>query len=178
MLYDEKLETYAQELMELAFRWAREEDPTQPLTVCAWRLPEEVEGETFYQHPLDRAALALSDVISYHAYTNTARMTAIIQQLQQLERPLFCTEWLARHVGSTIEEQLPLMYIANVAPYQWGLVRGKTQTWLPWPVVMKESVDYCRLWFHDVFEENGIPFSRKEIALIRRLRHIAQPSRA
>jgi len=52
-------------------------------------------------------------------------------------------------------------------------VRGKTQTWLPWPVVMKESTDYCRLWFHDVFEENGIPFSRREIALMQQLRKIA-----
>ena len=129
--------------------------------------------EIFYQHPLDQTALALSDVVSYHAYTHTARMTAIIQQLQTLGRPLFCTEWLARHVGSTIEEQLPLMYAAKVAPYQWGLVRGKTQTWLPWPVVMKESTDYCRLWFHDVFEENGIPFSRREIALMQQLRKIA-----
>ncbi|HHQ5872533.1 TPA: 1,4-beta-xylanase, partial [Enterobacter hormaechei subsp. hoffmannii] len=46
-------------------------------------------------------------------------------------------------------------------------------TWLPWPVVMKESTDYCRLWFHDVFEENGIPFSRAEIVLMKKLRNIA-----
>ncbi len=121
--YDAKLETCAHELMKLAFKWVREEDPTQPLTVCAWRLPPEEKGETFFQHPLDQTALALSDVVSFHAYTHTGRMTAIIQQLQKLGRPLFCTEWLARHVGSTIEEQLPLMYAAKVAPYQWGLVR-------------------------------------------------------
>jgi hypothetical protein len=173
--YDEKLEAYAHELIRLAFEWARDEDPSQPLTVCAWRLPAEEEGETFFRHPLDHTALALSDVVSYHAYTNTARMTAIIQQLQTSGRPLFCTEWLARHVGSTPEEQLPLMYIAKVASYQWGLVRGKTQTWLPWPSIMQGSTDYCRLWFHDVFDENGIPFSRQEIALVRRLRQIAPP---
>lgn len=39
--------------------------------------------------------------------------------------------------------------------------------------MMKESTDYCRLWFHDVFEENGIPFSRAEIALMKKLRKIA-----
>lgn len=172
VLYDEKLEHYALELMQAAFRWVREEDPTQPLTVCAWKLPEEVENEIFYQHPLDQAALALSDVISFHAYTNTARMVAIIHQLQQLGRPLFCTEWLARHVGSLIEEQLPLMHAANIAPYQWGLVRGKTQTWLPWPVVMKNAPDYCRLWFHDVFDENGIPFAKAEMALVHKLSRI------
>jgi hypothetical protein len=64
------------------------------------------------------------------------------------------------------------MHAANVAPYQWGLVRGKTQTWLPWPVVMVNSPDYCRLWFHDVFEENGIPFSRAEMALVGKLSRI------
>ena len=84
MQYDAKLETCAHELMKLAFQWVREEDPTQPLTVCAWRLPPEEEGETFFQHPLDQTALALSDVVSFHAYTHTGRMTAIIQQLQSL----------------------------------------------------------------------------------------------
>ncbi len=52
-------------------------------------------------------------------------------------------------------------------------MRGSLRTWLPWPVVMKESTDYCRLWFHDVFEENGIPFSRAEIVLMKKLRNIA-----
>lgn len=174
--YDEKLEVFALELIKQAFQWAREEDPQQPLTVCAWRLPPEVEGEHFYQHPLDQVALELSDVISFHAYTNTGRMVAIIQQLQKLNRPLFCTEWLARHIGSTIEEQLPLMYAARIAPYQWGLVRGKTQTWLPWPIIMKNAPDYSRLWFHDVFDENGIPFAKSEINLIRRLNKISQLS--
>lgn len=172
VLYDEKLETCAHELLHLAFAWARDENPSQPLTVCAWHLPAETADEQFYQHPLDQTALALSDVISFHAYTHTARMVAIIHQLQQLGRPLFCTEWLARHVGSTIEEQLPLMHVANIAPYQWGLVRGKTQTWLPWPSVMANSPDYCRLWFHDVFDENGIPFAKAEIELVRRLSRI------
>lgn len=175
ILYDEKLEVFAGELMCALFSWVREEDPAQPLTVGAWHLPPETEGEAFYQHPLDSAALALSDVISFHAYTNTARMVAIIHSLQRLERPLFCTEWLARHVGSTIEEQLPLMYAAGVAPYQWGLVRGKTQTWLPWPVVMTSTPDYCRLWFHDVFEENGLPFSQAEMALVQKLSRIKRP---
>lgn len=170
--YDIRLEQYALELMQKAFSWARAEDPEQPLTVCAWRLPQETENEIFFQHPLDKLALELSDVISFHAYTNTARMLAIIHQLQQMGRPLFCTEWLARHVGSTVEEQLPLMYATQVAPYQWGLVKGKTQTWLPWPVIMSDYPDYSRLWFHDVFDENGIPFSRKEIELVKKLRKL------
>ncbi|MRS15505.1 1,4-beta-xylanase [Enterobacteriaceae bacterium RIT691] len=172
VLYDAKLEEYAFELMHKAFEWARDEDPSQPLTVCAWRLQPEETGIDTYTHRLDKAALALSDVISFHAYTNTARMVAVIHHLQQLKRPLFCTEWLARHLGSTIEEQLPLMHAANVAPYQWGLVRGKTQTYLPWPVVMTRSTDYCRLWFHDVFEENGLPFAKAEIDLVRKLSRI------
>lgn len=172
VFYDAKLEESAHRLMRKAFEWVREEDPEQPLTVCAWRLPPEETGVHSYTHPLDKTALSLSDVVSFHAYTNTARMVAVLHHLQQLGRPLFCTEWLARHVGSTIEEQLPLMHVANVAPYQWGLVRGKTQTFLPWPVVMTSTTDYCRLWFHDVFEENGLPFAKAEMDLVRKLSRI------
>ena len=50
---------------------------------------------------------------------------------QKFDRPVLCTEWLARHVGSVFEEQLPLFSAFNAGCYQWGLVRGKTQTTLP-----------------------------------------------
>jgi len=174
VLYDEKLEYFALQLMTHAFQWAREEDPVQPLTVAAWHLsqdPDEPETE-IYQHPVDQAALALSDVISFHAYVNTAKMVKTIRHVEQWGRPVFCTEWLARHVGSTFEAQLPLMHGCNVVPYQWGLVRGKTQTVIPWPGLLKEQGDYAHLWFHDVFDENGIPFQRAELDLVSRLSRI------
>ena len=88
---------------------------------------------------------------------------------QKFNRPVLCTEWLARHVGSVFEEQLPLFSAFNAGCYHWGLVRGKTQTTLPWPSVRKGNQDYAHLWFHDVLDEYGIPFRRAEMDLVRRL---------
>jgi len=34
--------------------------------------------------------------------------------------------------GSTFEEILPIAKKYKVAAYNWGLVAGKTQIWLPW----------------------------------------------
>lgn len=174
VFYDEKLEHFALELMKLAFSWAREEDPIQPLTVGAWHLPLDPEqpDKEMYQHPIDQAALALSDVVSFHAYIGTAKMVRVLRYMERFGRPLFCTEWLARHVGSTFEQQLPLMHACNVVPYQWGLVRGKTQTFLPWPIVLQQREDYAHLWFHDVFDEHGIPFKKAEIQLVKALSKI------
>lgn len=96
-------------------------------------------------------------------------MLQVLRYWQTFERPVLCTEWLARHVGSVLEEQLPLFAALNVGCFQWGLVRGKTQTTLPWPSVSKSGVDYAHLWFHDVLNEYGIPFRDSEMALVRRL---------
>ena len=35
-------------------------------------------------------------------------------------RPIFCTEWLARHVGSVVEQQLPLFKGAE----DWRPING------------------------------------------------------
>ncbi len=180
VFYDEKLEHFALELMTQAFVWARDEDPTQPLTVGAWHLPLDPDqpDNEIYQHPIDRAALQLSDVVSFHAYIGTAKMVRVLRYAEQFGRPLMCTEWLARHVGSTFEEQLPLMHACNVVPYQWGLVRGKTQTFMPWPVVLQKREDYAHLWFHDVFDEHGIPFRKAEMDLVGRLTQVGLHHRA
>lgn len=180
VFYDEKLEHFALELMTQAFTWAREENPSQPLTVGAWHLPLDPDqpDHEIYQHPIDQAALSLSDIVSFHAYIGTAKMVRVLRYVEQFGRPLMCTEWLARHVGSTFEEQLPLMHACNVVPYQWGLVRGKTQTTLPWPVVIQKREDYAHLWFHDVFDEHGIPFRKTEMDLVARLSHVGLHYRA
>ena len=171
VLYDEKLEVFALELMRQAFVWAREEDPVAPLTVGAWHFSQDLDQpeSEFFTHPIDVAAAELSDIISFHAYVATPKLLQALRFWQKFNRPMLCTEWLARHVGSVFEEQLPLFCAFNAGCYQWGLVRGKTQTTLPWPVVRKGNHDYAHLWFHDVLDEYGIPFRRAEMDLVRRL---------
>lgn len=171
--YDQALEQHSMALMEATFRRVRDIDPVQPLTVAAWHMPApwEATPEPFYQHPLDVAALEWSDLISFHAYREPAIMTSVIDQLAAWNRPLICSEWMARHVNSTIENQLDLLRRHRVHSYQWGLVRGATQTHLPWPDVMLRELQLNEragaAWFHDFLDENGTPHDPEEARMIR-----------
>ena len=65
-----------------------------------------------------------SDVISFHCYAKPADFEARIDELAPLGRPILCTEYLARNLGSTIEGVLPIAKRRNVGCVQLG-VRGR-----------------------------------------------------
>ncbi|OAT33129.1 hypothetical protein M976_00407 [Buttiauxella ferragutiae ATCC 51602] len=164
---DIRIEEFALQLMINAFRWAREVGPSQPLTVAAWHL--DIESNTLFRHPIDSAALQLSDIISYHAYVPANYQLTALHHLSQLNRPVLCTEWLARHMDCTFSEQLPLFAAYDAGCYQWGLVQGKTQTWIPWTGVNKTHPDPQSLWFHDVLNDQGNPWNEEEMRLVSHL---------
>jgi hypothetical protein len=172
--FSDELEPYSHDLLRQAFDWARACEPVQPLTSGAWHLPMPWnEHDTgIYTHPIDQTAFVLSDIVSFHAYCEAHMMTAIINKLGEHGRPVMCTEWLARNIGSRIEEQLPLFREHNVGAFQWGLVRGRTQTHIPWPGVIGLLDDYDPQnaeWFHDVLDGDGKAYDPAEIELIGRL---------
>ena len=170
--FDSRLEDSALSLMEGAFSWARGEAPNQPLTVAAWTTPRADEGANAYCTATDRRALECSDLVSFHAYLNRDRVAGYIDDLAELRRPIFCTEWMARPVDSKISDQLSLFHDRGVGCFQWGLVKGRTQTWLPWPDDLVRAhggrVDRS-LWFHDLFREDGTPYDACEVEKIREL---------
>lgn len=168
MEYDTRLAIYALSLMVQMFSWARQAAPSQPLTVAAWHIPDRSRCETAFRHPIDVAALHLSDVISFHAYVDKPGMQGILPRLAEFGRPVLCTEWLARHVDCLLTEQLPLFKAHNIGCYHWGLTQGKTQTWLPWPDITVQDASTA-LWFHDVLTPEGVPYCEKEMALVRAL---------
>jgi hypothetical protein len=50
----------------------------------------------------------------------------------------------------------------------WGLVTGKTQTYLPWDSWKRPYVDLQpTIWFHDVFQADGTPYREREADLLR-----------
>lgn len=168
--FDPDMESYSIQLMEKAFLWARNINPSQPLTVGAWHIANILAPDApVYTHPADQRAMELSDVISFHAYVPLELMSKAIELLKQYGRPLICTEWLARHAGSVMAEQLPVFRENNIGCYQWGLVRGRTQTHIPWPEIKKINPDYHDRWFHDVFDENGNAYDSSEMELLKRL---------
>ncbi len=165
--HDAALEIDSHDLMRSSFAWAREIAPDQPLTVAPWRLnPVQGTGAPSYWHPIDIDAIALSDVITYHAYCDRDRMARVIDELAAVGRPLLCTEWMARAVGSRLTEQLPLLRRHRVSAFQWGLVRGRTQTHLPWPGIGLGTQGGDVEWFHDLLAEDGTPHAPEELALI------------
>lgn len=154
-------------LLPRTFSWARNAKPEQPLTCGVWQgdwsAPEKLS-------PLEKVQLDSSDVISFHNYENEAEFEKRVRWLQRYNRPLLCTEYMARGNKSTFQAILPVAKKHKVAAINWGLVAGKTQTNLPWdswqtPYVGREPA----IWFHEVFHRDGTPYRREEADFIRRI---------
>ncbi len=142
-------------LLEDSFRWAREVAPVQPLTAGVW-----------FPHPsLNRRLLELSDFASFHHYGPAPGLEREIRRLQAQGRPLFCTEYMARTKGSRLQTHLPIFRKHRVACYNWGLVRGKTQTVFSWEDGGRLAEP--RVWYHDLLHPDGIPYDEREAATLR-----------
>ena len=119
----------ALELLELAFEWAREVNPSQPLTAGVWAGWWASDADL---SPMQRFQLENSDIITFHNYGPPDDVSTRIGHLRRYNRPILCTEYMARPMGSTFEGVLPILKDQNVGAYNWGFVDGKTQTIFPW----------------------------------------------
>jgi len=155
-------------LVKLSFEWARAVEPSQPLTVGLWSGPPSWDKPDT-MNKVHKAAVELSDVISFHDYSKPDVMKTRISQLRTYGRPLICTEYMARGNGSTFEDILPILKKENVGAYCWGLVDGKSQTKYPWKTWQMPIIGEPKPWHHDVFHTDGRPYSEAEVKLIREL---------
>lgn len=154
-------------LLSQVFAWARAVHPVQPLTSGVWT------GDWSSMEKMSamaRLQIEESDVITFHNYGWPEVFEQHIQQLQQFHRPIICTEYMARGAGSTFDTILPVAKQYHVAAINWGLVEGKTQTYLPWdswqhPYILQNPV----VWFHDIFYADGRPYRQREIEIFRNL---------
>jgi hypothetical protein len=161
-------------LLPQVFAWVREAGVDGPLTSGVWK------GDWSADEKLsatERIQLEQSDVISFHNYDNGQEFEKRIKWLQRYQRPILCTEYMARGNGSTFQGSLPIAQRYNVAAINWGFVAGKTQTYLPWdswqkPYVGREPA----IWFHEIFKQDGTPYRQDEVELIRTLTHRAVPA--
>jgi hypothetical protein len=151
-------------LVEAAFGWARQARPSQPLIATVFGNAE-----------MQRGILELSDVISFHHYGPLSALKATVATLQQQRRPLLCTEWMARKAGSRFETHLPYFKEQKIGCWNWGLVAGRIQTFLPWG--SKPSSPEPVEWFHDVLHRDGTPYQEREAAAIRSFAGRGAPSR-
>lgn len=144
-------------LARATFAWARAVAPTQPLTTGVWSL----EWRT-----REAELLQLSDVVSFHSYLPLPDLVAQVDVLRAEARPILCTEWLARGLGSNAATHLPYFAEQRIGCFHWGLVNGRTQTHLPWPGF--EPFHAGGTWQHDLLHADGTPYDAQEIAEFRR----------
>jgi hypothetical protein len=153
-------------LLTKAFAWAREVNPSQPLSAGVWHGDwSSVEKMV----PVGRLSIEQSDVITFHNYSTLDNLKERVEQLKQFGRPLLCTEYMARPAGSTFKAILPYFKEERIAAYNWGFVNGKSQTIYPWDSWTKAYTAEPPLWFHDIFRTDGTPYKPEETALIKSL---------
>ena len=156
----------ALELLRKTFAWAREAGPAQPLTAGVWRGSWSEPGAL---SEMNRLCLDHSDVISFHHYGELGALQQCVEALQRYIRPILCTEWLARGLGSCFDPHLPWLKRAGVGAYCWGFVAGRTQTHYPWNSWVKTRPGEPELWQHEILRPDGTAYDEAEVELIRSL---------
>ncbi|NVM56034.1 MAG: cellulase family glycosylhydrolase [Candidatus Helarchaeota archaeon] len=142
------------------FKWAREINPSQPLTVG-------YHVHLFFRL-LNKIIRNNVDITSFHNYFSPFLFKLHISQLRKLRRPLLCTEWLFRPVfRNSVKKCLPLMKKENIGCFHWGLVNGKTQTNLSW-FAIKSFNWQPKKWQQDLFYPNYNPYDINEIKLFKK----------
>jgi hypothetical protein len=153
-------------LLPKAFAWARAAHPMQPLTSGVW------QGDFIdpaKETPMTKIQLAESDIITFHNYGWPEDFERAVQELQTYRRPVICTEYMARGAGSTFDGILPVAKVYNIGLINWGLVAGRTQTYLPWDSWQKPYVlSQPTVWFHEVFKQDDTPYRAREVELLRK----------
>jgi hypothetical protein len=147
-------------------KWARDADPTQPLTTPVWTNPSGPTYSTFEQ-----LQMLLSDIISFHSYEDALKTQEAVTSLQAFGggRPVLCSEYMARSQNSTFEPHMQIMKDSNVIAINWGLVSGKIQTIYPWSTQQVPATEPPEVWFHDILNPDGSAFNSSEVSYIQAL---------
>ncbi len=155
-------ENASMDLLQDVFRWAKDVNPDQPFTAAPWKFEKEFDD-------LNRFMFEHSDVVTFHAYNKPAELLERINfiRYEAKGRPMLCSEYMARHAGSSFTECLPIMKENNISAVNWGLVSGKTQTVFPWSCLM-DTADLS-IPFHDVFNQDGTLLVPEEAAVFSKL---------
>jgi hypothetical protein len=154
------------DLLAKSFQWARECDPTQPITSGVW-IGNWADKSKL--NPTERVQLGESDVISFHSYGKVDELKKCVDNLRRYQRPLICTEYMARPNGSTFDPNLGYLKEQNVGAHCWGFVAGKSNTIYPWDSWQKKYDKEPPVWFHDIFRTDGSSYRPEEVEYIRKV---------
>lgn len=145
-------------LLKSIYGWAREVNPSQPITTGIWS-PKLGEMNVWQ--------IKNSDIITYHTYEPLESHRQLVDTLRKYNRPMICTEYMARTQNSTFESIMPMLKSENIGAINWGFVAGKTNTIFAWATPL--DTDEPEVWFHDVLRKDGTPYSEEEVRVIKAL---------
>ena len=151
-------------LLRESFDWVREADPIQPVTAGVnWDPNRSKQNQIGSEN---------ADIISFHDYSELSFTKERLNDLEAYDRPLLCTEWLARTRDNHVRTHLPYYKEKNIGCYTWGFVNGKIQTHLPWSTAQTSIAEAIEdedtdTWFHDVLNEDGTPYRQEEVELLQ-----------
>lgn len=146
-------------LLQNVFKWGREINPSQPLSSGVWNLS---------LSDLNKFQVENSDIITYHNYEGPEKHQAAIDTLKKYNRPLVCTEYMARRNNSLFTNIMPMLKEQNIGAINWGLVAGKSNTKYAWDEPIADGGE-PPLWFHEIFHPDGTPYKQEEVDLIKSL---------
>lgn len=146
-------------LLKNVFKWAREANPTQPVSAGLWNWSFR-ELNTFQAQN--------SDILTYHFYEAMPDHERVIDLLATHDRPMICTEYMARTKNNSFYNHMSLLKKQNIGAINWGLVAGKTNTIYAWDTPMESGAE-PDVWFHDVFRPDGTPYRQDEVNVIKKL---------
>jgi len=162
-LYNEpgnnKLGNKSMPLLKKVFGWGWEVRPSQPLSAGVWN-----KSLT----DLNKFQLENSDIITYHNYKGPEEHQAAIDTLKKYNRPMVCTEYMARRNNSLFTNIMPMLKEQNIGAINWGLVAGKSNTKYAWDEPILDGSEPT-LWFHEIFRTDGTPYKQEEVDLIKSL---------
>jgi hypothetical protein len=144
-------------LLQKVFEWAWVVRPDQPLSSGTW----------FNNEAFNNFVLGASDVITFHNYSDTKSLIRQIETLKKLNRPVICTEYMARTRNSLFQTHLPIFVEQKVGAINWGLVAGKSNTIYAWDTPLPDGSE-PKLWFHDIFRKDGSPYREEEAVAIKK----------
>ncbi len=162
---DNKVDLVAPLLAD-TFMWARQAGATQPLTSGVWA-GDWSKWENM--NSVQRVQLEQSDIISFHNYGVAENFLRDSAYMAAYDRPMICTEYMARGTGSTFGAIMPLMKEKKIGAMNWGFVQGRTQTHIPWDSWGKPYTQEPELWFHEILRTDGTPYRLDEVKTIKSL---------
>ena len=161
-------QVYTLSLLKKTVKWVREINPSQPITIGIYEWDVKWDNKNNLSE-LNKYILNNSDIISFHSYGSKNEVLRRVNELENYNRPLLCTEYIAREYQNTFENILPIFNDNKIGAYNWGLVSGKTNTIYPWKSWDSTYTRPPKKWHHDIFYRDGNPYSSDEIEFIKSL---------